>query len=376
MTTAPPPVAVAQRSPRVGIRDRYTYLSAAGAAILVVVFGNDAVTRFFAMRSQVGYGVLFLLLPLLALLTRPLEVNPGARRQHVERALASVYAVRNRRSGILWKTAGFWMLWVSTLVGVSFLLVGMGLYRWVSAVGNWAFVTTTAILVWNLFPGRFHLMPGVTFTVAVLAPSGVDRAAYAGLVALDRTADGWMTSTSESGDAAVDRFYKLARGGPAPPPMTGAVCLFFMQPHVWSRFTGDRPAPVDFVDGPTAALRSGRRGILILLPPALAGATADAQQFVKRETQRFLDTSGKKRKKHPELRVPVAVVVDALTVPPELERALEQQFTQLHASTIASYAIRFDPADALANLPASGAAAPVAFLLSTTKGKPKEQGKR
>lgn len=364
-TTVAPGVPTAPSRPRMGRRDRIVYACVAIATAAAIAAVNDAVTKFLTTRSQTGYGALFFVLPLLVILTRPLEVSPGARRHHVERALAAVYGIRSGRRAILWAGFGLWIAWIVVIGGISLLLVAAGLYLWSSIVANWALVTMAVLLLWNLFPGRFHLMPGATFTVAIHAPAGVDRTAFAGLVALDTSAAGWATSTSESGDAAVERLHSIASNGPVVAPPAGAIRLFFSQPRVWSRLTGDRSLPVDIVDAATASRReTGRRGTVVLVPRAVATDSAVVTAFLAREMRGIMVS----RKKGMQLRTPVAVVVEGLDVPAETAAAVRKQFGHVKGR-VGTFAVPFDPAAASAVLRNSGAAQPIIFLLGDTQSK-------
>lgn len=371
------------RPARIGRRDLTAYALIAVAAGTAVYLGNDDITQFFVVHSRLGYLLLFLTLPLLACLTRAVEVVPGERQRNVERAISIVYAIRNQHWRLIVKSVGLWLLWMTVVVLLVMGCISMALYRWSGGIANWSFLAAAGVLVWNLVPGRFHLAPGATFTVAIIAPPEIDRLAYAGLATLDKTIAGWSKATSESSDTAVNYLYGAVMGGKGAPPQPAdkAITIYFSQPRPWSRMTGERSMPVDLVTPYVASGRSpGHFGILALLPRNLSELPDQAMRLIMQETTRFVTRPGKKQKKkkkkqHPDvLQATVAVVVDGDTVPEPLAASVRSYFEPLRVRGLEFFALPLDPAAHRADLTRSGAAGPLVFLISKSKAETQQRG--
>lgn len=342
---------VAAPLPRIGSRDRVVYLAIALLGVIAVFLANAAITRFVAERAPGGAVALLFILPLLVVLTRPLQVTPGHRTRRTERALAIVYALRERRWRILFSSIAIVIVWLLFIGGLSLLLYSFGLYQATSAVANWLYVSAAAMLIWNLMPGRFHLRPAKPYTVCVIAATPGAASMYAGLVALDRGQKGWQMATAESGDRVVEQVHAALAGGGDPPPLQSAR-VYFTWPRLWSRLTGDRAVPVDLVGTSALPPILGRRcGVVALATDDLLRDGKALVRFFDRELRYFKDT-------HPS----VAVVVREDT--PEARDTIVAAADRVGIKDYEIFRAVFDRDIARRNVKETNAATPLAWLLT------------
>ena len=351
MTSPAQSVAAIDVRPRVGRRDRLVYLAIALATIGIVALANDAITRFLEERAPGGAVAVLFALPFLVTLTRPLQVTPGHRTLRTERAMAITYAIRARRAGLIFKGIGLGMLWLLLTGGVSLLLYQLALYRPMSAVANWLYVSGTVMLVWNFVPGRFHLQPSMPFTIAVASRDEGAATVFAGLVSLDRSRSDWLTVTGDTGDVVVEQVYGVLAGRTTPGPLQSAR-MYFTRPRIWSRITGDRAVPVDLVVSLAAKVGPRRRfGVIMLITDDLVRNPVALAKFVERELRRFAHATPS-----------VAVAINE--VAPDTAMVVENVMTQADVRDFRLFRVAFDPDTARLAVHASNAAAPVAWLLS------------
>lgn len=342
---------MSDEKPKVGRRDRLVYFAIAVGAAIVVFFTNDAINTYLEQLASTRVVAMLAALPVLVMLTRPLQVTPGHRTRRQERAMAVTYAIRSRRFSLLFRSFFLGVFWMIVAAVISLVLYQLALYRQMAAVANWFTVTWLAMLIWNFVPGRFHLQPSTPFTIAVAARDSETAALFAGLVALDRTQRHWLIATAESADAVVERVYGVLAGREKPAPLQTAR-IYFTLPRIWSRITGDRAIPVDLVDRPVAQIVPRRRfGIVLLITDDMIRDPIKLAKFAERELRTF---------GHAFPNVAVAINEIAGDTASVVTHALED----IGVGDVRIFKVTFDPQAAKSALHSTNAAEPVTWLLS------------
>lgn len=307
-----------------------TYFALAALAATIVYFANARITTFLGESSATGAIALFVVLPLAAILTRPVIVAEKRGRQ--QRAIGLLYALRSFRLSFFVKSVGWWILFTIVVVLVVALLYREAALKSAEGVSNWWYVTNLLVLVVHLIPGQFRLPAQRAVTIIVLGAKDAGKSTFIGLLALEKLPQEWSVQPSDSARSLLLNLLARAKGTIATLPDTGTARFVFTRPGAWSMYTGVRPTPVDFVEVghldwrtiPQGAPRGV--GVALLIP-----ANGDEETIIA-EVQRLLHAARTAEKMTRKGRIvpPVAVVLTksdlapSAVLPKEAVAALDQ----------------------------------------------------
>jgi hypothetical protein len=124
-------------------KTRYLYLVLAIISLLVVFFFNGGVTRFFMRKSLTNAIIIFFLLPLLALITRPLGK---------ERAIGCIYAIRKKNHRFWISTLMWWGIGMISVIMAALILLSLKSCKIAAGLGNWIYIFSFLVFLVNLIP--------------------------------------------------------------------------------------------------------------------------------------------------------------------------------------------------------------------------------
>ncbi len=286
-----------------------TYFALAALAAAIVYFANARITAFLGESSATGAIALFVVLPLAAILTRPVIV--AEKRGRKQRAIGLLYALRSFRLSFFVKSIGWWMLFTIVVLLVVALLYREAALKGAEAVSNWWYVTNLLVLAVHLVPGQFRLPARRAVTILVLGAKEAGKSTFIGLLALEKLPQEWSVQPSEAARSLLLNLLARAKGSIATLPDTGTARFVFTRPGAWSMYTGVRPTPIDFVevdhlDWRAIPERAPRGvGVALLVPAGSDDGTLTA------EVQRLLHAVRTAEKMTHKGRIvpPVAVVL-------------------------------------------------------------------
>jgi hypothetical protein len=263
-----------------------TYFALAALAAAIVYFANARITAFLGESSATGAIALFVVLPLAAILTRPVIV--AEKRGRKQRAIGLLYALRSFRLSFFVKSIGWWILFTVGVVLAVALLYREAALQGAEAVSNWWYVTNLLVLVVHLIPGQFRLPARRPVTIIVLGAKDAGKSTFIGLQALEKLPQEWSRQPSDTARNLVLNLLARAKGSIATLPDSGTARFVFTRPGAWSMYTGVRPTPVDFVEVDHLDWRAipegAPRGVgVALLIPANGGdepITAEVQRLL------------------------------------------------------------------------------------------------
>jgi signal recognition particle receptor subunit beta len=296
---------------------RKVYLALAALAAVVVYFTSDAINAFLGRSSTMGAIWLFAVLPLAAILTRPVIV--AAQRGHTQRAIGIVYAVRAVRISFFFKSLVLWAVFttfVITLIGYLYREAEM---QAAAGVANWWYLTNLLVLLLHLIPGRFRLSPAKPVTVLVCGPPNAGKSTFIGLLPIEPLPRDWSVMPSEEARRLLLNVHARAKGDTEIAAMPSRARITFTRPRVWSSYIGTRPVPVDFIEV-TGAPSQASDGIVLVLP-----ATSD----LTREVQRMITQ---------KIDAPLAVLMTKSDLAPDAELPSEaREVLDRHCRTWRSF---------------------------------------
>lgn len=295
---------------------RNVYFGLAVLAAILVWFTNDAINGFLGKSSTTGAIVLFALLPLAAILTRPIVV--AAQRGRTQRAIGLVYAIRSLKIGFFLKSILIW------LVLTTFVITAIGfLYREAemqaaAGMSNWWYVTCLFVLLVHLVPGRFRLPPARPVTFLVSGPKSSGKSSFIGLLPLEEMPKDWTVMPSENARRLLLSLHGRARGETEVEATDGSARLTFLRPRLWSTYVGTRPAPVDFVElseiGRGLPAGATQRAGIVLLIPATGGVMKELDRQLH-----AIRALGKMTARDGRIAPPVAVVLTKIDLVPNAQ---------------------------------------------------------
>jgi hypothetical protein len=297
-------IAVATSPP--GRRWRVIYFAVAILAAVVVTFANESISGFLAASPLNASVALIVLLPFLAIATRPIYVRV-AQRNESHRTIGIVWALRTRSFRFFARTIGVWLLLMLVFGASSVAMFKQGGEVAVATLSNWLYVASLFTLIVHVLPSEARLPPAKAVRVIVLGPDGAGKTNFIGLAPVDRVSaenDRWSVTSSSASAAMTAALYKT-KGGVVSNPAT-PLRHTVSRRRIWSQFTGVRPVPVDFVElparaQPDAALRDGNRtayAIVVAHPVRAAN--------VRQQLDRIRKIEGRPKGK---LRAAIAIVV-------------------------------------------------------------------
>jgi len=296
---------------------RSLYLALAAVAAVIVWFANDAINTFLGKSSTMGAIVLFAVLPLLAILTRPVVV--AAQRGHTQRAIGFVYAIRSVSVWFFLKSILLWLVFLTFVITLIGFLYREAEMPAAAGVSNWWYLTNLFVLLAHLIPGRFRLPPAPPVTFIVSGPQRSGKSSFIGLLPLEEMPNDWSVMPSENARRLLLSLHGRARGETEVDAAAGSARLTFLRPRIWSTYAGTRPAPVDFIElsniGPRdlPANASRRVGIVILIP-ATGGIMAELDRQLH-----DIRAIGKLTARDGKIEPPVAVVLTKIDLVPNAQ---------------------------------------------------------
>jgi hypothetical protein len=296
---------------------RRVYVCLALLAAVIVFFANARITAFLRDSSAAGAIVLFLVLPLAAILTRPVIV--ASKRGRQQRAIGLLYALRSFRISFFAKSLLWWILFSIVITGVVAVLYREAEMKATEAVSNWWYVTNLLALIVHLVPSQFRLPARRPLTIIVLGAKDSGKSSFIGLLAIEKLPPEWSVQPSDAARNLLLNLYARATGATTSFPSGGPARLVFTRPGAWAQYTGVRPTPVDFVEVDylnwRALPESAPRGLgIALLIPATG-----SQDTINAEVQRLLRVVRTTEKMTHKGRImpPVAVVLTKSDLTPD-----------------------------------------------------------
>ena len=164
------------------------YIILAVLALLLVLFFNVGLTRFFVARSKYRAIIMFFLLPLLALLTRPYGDN---------RAIGLIYAWRKKEKAFVTGTIKYWLAVSFTSVVVSFFLYYWELYEILVGFANWIYCFSFLSLLINLVPEPPPPLKGASLPIAVWGPRSSGKTVFLAMLYKDLANSDWQMDITD-----------------------------------------------------------------------------------------------------------------------------------------------------------------------------------
>jgi hypothetical protein len=185
------------------------YFLLAVISLVLVLLYNQRLTEFFVSRSKVRAVVLFFLLPLLAILTRPYGR---------ERAVGIIYAIQQKEWRFFITTLGNWLLTAAGSFGVSMLLYYRENYAQLVGFANWVYLFSFLALLLNLFPIPPISTPkGASLPITVWGPRKSGKTVYFGMLFDDLLNKKWaMDPTGEDAYKYIDKIRGTLAGNQWP----------------------------------------------------------------------------------------------------------------------------------------------------------------
>jgi len=209
--------------------------------------------QFFGTKSKDASLILFFMLPLLALITRPYGAT---------RSIGLIVAVKQKLHKFWWSTLKLWLL-ISAISGFFLVLITifvfkiLGDQKYLTGSFNVLFLTCFFFLLFNVIPTRDTSCddPGQSFSVAIWGPRQSGKTVYIGMLSKS-LADNWAVMPSPAAsEYIIDILDQLDREewpAPTPPPQEGRdpeLLMFdFAGRHMTTLYTGRRTFSLYFFD--------------------------------------------------------------------------------------------------------------------------------
>lgn len=230
-------------------KTRYIYIGTAFISLLVVFFFNAGITRLLVGKSLTRAVILFFILPLLALLTRP---------HGKERAVGVIYALRQKDQQFWISTLTWWGIGVACAVAIILFLFSLGYDRMAAGVSNWVYSFSFLTLLVNLIPEppppaksiRYHL------PIGLWGPGGSGKTVFLGMLFSDLKKGTRHFFEKEASDYVISVRNALAEEKwpeetrpPVPgPKKTRPLKFYFARPGGWYPYLGLKYISVEFED--------------------------------------------------------------------------------------------------------------------------------
>ncbi|HKR66894.1 MAG TPA: hypothetical protein VJZ00_24420 [Thermoanaerobaculia bacterium] len=279
---------------------RRLYLLCAIVAAVIVFFANDAINTFLGESSTFGAILLFAILPLAAILTRPVVV--AAQRGREQRAIGIVYALRSFRIGFFLRSIAWWLLFSAIVVAAIAFLYREAEMQAAAGVSNWWYLVNLFVLLLHLVPGQFRLPPAPPVTIVVAGPRNAGKSTFIGLLPLDELPRDWTVMPSDPARRLLLNLHARAKGDTEIDIDMGTPRLTFLRPRVWSKYVGTRPLPVDFVEATQLRGELPKRAGVAVILPANGSITAELQKQLREK-----------------INAPVAVILTKSDLAPDVE---------------------------------------------------------
>lgn len=309
--------------------DRYRYVAIAVAGLVVVWFENATISTFLARASAGGAIGLFIGLPFLAFLTRPVRIRSTTRNEY-RKGLGLLHALRARDGRFFLAVIGWTLL---TLVVVAAVLVGvyaLGLLVWVATICNWVYVVSFGIVLLHLVPSTIHVGSARPVTIYVMGEEGAGKSTLIGLLPLDPSLPAWTVAPSPTAKAIALRLQSQIPQERASAAGAKTPQHFFTHVRPWSRYVGVRSRPVDFVEihGGHSKGRGKRiPGFVLMLPStALDRPSEERAALLKKEIHRVRERA--KIGKDGRITNPVVLLISKADLATSPLRDGESVFTE------------------------------------------------
>jgi hypothetical protein len=165
------------------------YLIIAVIALLPVLFFNRQLTEFFVSRSKERALLLFFLLPLLALLTRPYGE---------QQAVGMIYASREKEWNFFRTTLSYWFAISIASFVLAIIMYYLEYYSLLVGFANWVYCFAFLAFLVNLFP-----MPppakrrGALLPITVWGPRQCGKTVFFGMLYDDLVQRKWSMDPTE-----------------------------------------------------------------------------------------------------------------------------------------------------------------------------------
>jgi hypothetical protein len=292
-------------------RRRWFVIYAAIAVIAGIVVGqlNERISATLGASSPAAALSLIVLLPLLAIATRPVYVR-AAQRDESRRVIGVIWAFRSGKGSFFAKTVVVWIAVFAIIGGLVIALYRQGGAVAVATIANWLVVASALVFLTHIAPAdatRLRLAERVS--IFVLGPEGAGKTTFIALAPLDHLSKESATWSVQPGttaaNVAVDLYEKR---GQTLPQGVGSLEHIVIRRQVWSEFTGVRPRPVEFTEVPDGAApgawkaKSGNSGFAVVLRRELD------PKLLREQLSRIRQIAAARSK----MKIPVALVLTGL----------------------------------------------------------------